>query len=154
MPEAIGLDHIYISVTDLTRSEHFYDMVMGVLEFRKNDFVINAERHVQYYNRHFGYVLRPAHRLSAGHDPYAPGLHHLCFRVTDRADIQVAWTKLNAMGISVGEPRHFPEYAPDYYAIFLADPDGIKLEITNYRQERRERYDKWSDLDSENLIKP
>lgn len=36
-----------------------------------------------------------------------------------------------------------PEYAPDYYAIFFSDPDGIRLEITNYRQERRKRFDNW-----------
>lgn len=29
----------------------------------------------------------------------------------------------------------YPEYAPDYYAIFFSDPDGIRLELTNFRQE-------------------
>ena len=36
--------------------------------------------------------------------------------------------------------RLYPEYAPDYYATFFSDPDGIRLEITNYRQERRKRF--------------
>ncbi|PYJ97601.1 MAG: glyoxalase, partial [Verrucomicrobia bacterium] len=31
----------------------------------------------------------------------------------------------------------------DYYAIFFSDPDGIRLEVTNYRQERRNRFDDW-----------
>jgi hypothetical protein len=27
--------------------------------------------------------------------------------------------------------------------VFLTDPDGVRLEITNYRQERRQRHDHW-----------
>jgi glyoxylase I family protein len=73
MPEVIGIDHIYITVSNLERSEAFYDVVMKVLGFRKNQFPINGEKHVQYYNRHFGYVLRPA-RSSGAYWPYAPGL--------------------------------------------------------------------------------
>ena len=60
MPEVIGIDHIYISVSDLARSEAFYDRVMPILGFRKNAFAIGGNAHVQYFNRHFGYVLRPA----------------------------------------------------------------------------------------------
>ena len=33
MPEVIGIDHIYIAVTDLDRAEAFYDRVMPVLGF-------------------------------------------------------------------------------------------------------------------------
>ena len=78
--EVIGIDHIYIAVTDLARSEAFYDIVMPVLGFKKNGFPNEGDRHVQYYNRHFGFVLRPARRLQP-HDPLTPGLHHFCFRV-------------------------------------------------------------------------
>mgnify|MGYP006188943825 CR=1 FL=1 len=35
------------------------------------------------------------------------------------------------------------DYAPDYWATFFTDPDGIRLEVTNYRAERRERHDHW-----------
>lgn len=36
--EVIGIDHIYVSVTDLARSEAFYDRIMPVLGFLKNSF--------------------------------------------------------------------------------------------------------------------
>lgn len=142
MPEIIGLDHIYIAVSDLALAEAYYDRVFPHLGFRKNKFTIGGEDHVQYFNRHFGYVLRPAHH-DKEHDSYSPGLHHLCFRVESVADVTAAATALRAAGIDVSEPRNFPEYAPDYWAIFFSDPDGIRLEVTNYRQERRERYDTW-----------
>jgi catechol 2,3-dioxygenase-like lactoylglutathione lyase family enzyme len=73
MPEVIGIDHLYISVSSIERSQAFYDKVfVDVLGFRKNSFVLAGDAHVQYYNRHFGYVLRPA-RVVQAHEPYAPG---------------------------------------------------------------------------------
>jgi glyoxylase I family protein len=142
MPEIIGIDHIYLTVSDMTRSEKFYDVVMEIIGFRKNDFQIGTEKHIQYYNRHFGVVLRPA-RSTALHNSYAPGLHHLCLRVEDEKDVHEAAKRFKEHGISVSEPKCYPEYAPDYFAVFFSDPDGIRLEITNYRQERRQRHDHW-----------
>lgn len=140
MPAVIGLDHIYIAVRDLGRAELFYDgLLQQVLGFQKKTFVLAGEPHIQYFNRHFGYVLRPAHTLVA-HDPYAPGLHHFCLRVDSIADVQETARQLGALGLVCSAPQCYPEYAPDYWAIFLSDPDGIRLEITNYRQERRARY--------------
>ena len=46
-------------------------------------------------------------------------------------------------GLACSSPQLYPEYAPDYYAIFFSDPDGIRLEVTNYREERRKRFDDW-----------
>jgi catechol 2,3-dioxygenase-like lactoylglutathione lyase family enzyme len=141
MPDVVGIDHIYIAVSDMARSEAFYDRVMSVLGFRKNAFEIGGDPHIQYYNRHFGFVLRPAR--GGAHDPYSPGLHHLCLQVDSAADVEKAARQLLAAGIPATEPRLYPDYAPDYTATFLTDPDGIRLEITNYRQERRDRHDHW-----------
>jgi glyoxylase I family protein len=147
MPDVIGIDHIYITVSNLQQSEQFYDVVMHVLGFRKNQFELNGEPHIQYYNRHFGIVLRPA-RATSAHDPYAPGLHHFCLRVESEADVREAATLLTEQNISVSAPKLFPEYAPDYVAVFLSDPDGVRLEITNYRIERRQRHDEWDNTAS------
>ena len=145
MIEILGIDHIYISVSDLARAEAFYDRVMPVLGFRKGSFALHGEAHVQYYNRHFGYVLRPA-RSALAHDPYAPGLHHLCFRVETIADVVAAASALQALGVEATEAAHHPGYASDYWATFFRDPDGVRLEVTNYRQERRDRHDAWEQL--------
>lgn len=145
MPEAIGIDHIYLAVSDLARAEAFYDLVLrDTLAFRKNAFSLGGEPHVQYFNRHFGFVLRPA-RDGAPHSPYACGLHHFCLRVASVADVVAVAGALRAAGVGASEARNYPEYAPDYWATFFADPDGIRLEVTNYRQERRERHDHWQD---------
>lgn len=141
-----GIDHLYITVSDMARSEAWYDKVMvQVLGCRKNSFAIHGDPHIQYYNRHFGYVLRPA-RTPAAHDPYAPGLHHFCLRVESVADVEQVATALRAAGVDATEAALHPGYAPDYWATFFSDPDGVRLEVTNYRQERRERHDRWDAL--------
>jgi glyoxylase I family protein len=142
--EIIGIDHVYLSVRSLERSEAFYDLVLlGALGFRKNRFAIGGDPHVQYFNRLFGVVLRPARQGTAAHDPYAPGLHHLCLRVEGAGDVDRVARALAASGVAVSEPKIFAEYAPDYYAAFVTDPDGMRLEITNFRAERRERMENW-----------
>lgn len=144
MTEITGIDHIYITVSDLARSEAFYDQVLlNALGFRKNKFTLGDDAHVQYFNRHFGYVLRPA-RNPAVHDAYAPGLHHFCLRVDSAYDVTSVAEQLRSRGIDASPAAQYPQYAPDYWATFFHDPDGIRLEVTNYRQERRERHDNWS----------
>jgi catechol 2,3-dioxygenase-like lactoylglutathione lyase family enzyme len=142
MPDVLGFDHLYIAVSDMARAEAFYDRAMGALGFRKNSFALGGEPHVQYYNRQFGYVLRPA-RTPRPHNPYAPGLHHLCLRVEAIADVVAAVEALRAAGITASQAAPYPEYSPDYWATFFEDPDGLRLEITNYRKERRDRHDAW-----------
>jgi len=142
--EVIGIDHIYLTVSSVERSEPFYDKVLKeALGFRKNRFTLGGDPHVQYYNRLFGIVLRPARSVAALHDRYAPGLHHLCLRVNDRDDVERVARALAGAGVPASPPRPFPEYAPDYHATFVDDPDGLRLEITNFRAERRERMDHW-----------
>jgi len=140
--EVIGIDHLYLAVSDLQRSEKYYDRIIPVLGFRKNTFQNEGDLHIQYYNRHFGFVLRPA-RTKVAHDPLAPGLHHFCFRVEDCAAVDQVAKRFSELGIECSAPQLYPEYAPDYYAIFFRDPDGLQLEVTNYRQERRKRFADW-----------
>jgi glyoxylase I family protein len=140
--EVLGIDHVYISVRDLARSERFYDsLLVGALGHVKARAPIGGDRHVHYINRHFSLALRPA-RSGAPHDPYAAGLHHFCFRVENEEAVDRVAAELAAAGIAASAPRLYPEYAPDYYATFLSDPDGVRLEVTNFRAERRARYAK------------
>ena len=142
----IGIDHVYVTVSDLARSEAWYDRVLcEALGFRKNRFALHDEPHVQYFNRLFGIVLRPA-RTASAHDSYAPGLHHFCLRVETIDDVKRVAEHLGALGIAASAAANYPQYAPDYWATFFSDPDGVRLEVTNYRAQRRERHDRWEEL--------
>lgn len=141
--EVLGLEHIYLTVSSPAVSEAFYDtLLVDVLGFRKSKFVLGDEPHINYYNRHFGLVLRPA-RTATPHDNYAPGLHHLCLRVSTEDDVRRAWSALQERGIEASPVKCYAQYAEDYYATFLNDPDGIRLELSNFRKERQERFEGW-----------
>lgn len=141
--EVLGLEHIYLTVSSPAVSEAFYDtLLVDVLGFRKSKFALGDEPHINYYNRHFGLVLRPA-RSATPHDNYAPGLHHLCLRVSTEDDVRRAWSALHERGIEASPVKCYAQYAEDYYATFLNDPDGIRLELSNFRKERQERFHNW-----------
>src|SRR5262245_39385818 len=126
--EVSAVDHIYVSVADMERSVAFYDPVMRLLGFRKGTKPIADEPPFHYFNPVTQYTLRRAHAAGAVHDPYRPGLHHICFRLDSREQVDAAARGLQHLGVDASEPKLYPEYASDYYATFFTDPDGIRLE--------------------------
>jgi catechol-2,3-dioxygenase len=87
------IDHIYLSVFNFSQSEAFYDLVMRELGQRKGDKVIAGEPHAHYFGSQFQVTIRPA-KSAQKHDSYAPGLHHLCFQVETRAEVDLCYKKL------------------------------------------------------------
>jgi catechol 2,3-dioxygenase-like lactoylglutathione lyase family enzyme len=145
--KVVGLDHIYLAVSDFARAERFYDVVFGILDFRKGDMTIGGDPHRHYFNRVMQISIRAA-RSAGAHDHYAPGLHHLCLQVADKAALDRAHALLRDAGIKTKAPALYPEYADDYYAIFFDDPDGIKLEIVARRARRKLVAERWAELDT------
>jgi len=144
--EVTGVDHIYVAVTDMSRSEAFYDRVMRLLGFRKGTAPIGGERHLHYFNPVTQYTIRAARPPTRAHDPYSPGLHHLCFRVRSQTEVDDAAKGLRDLGVEATAPAFYPEYAPDYYATFFSDPDGMRLEVVAHRRLRSLVRDHWAEL--------
>jgi glyoxylase I family protein len=144
--EVIGVDHIYLTVSDFARAEAFYDKVLAVLDYRKLDAPIGGEPHRHYFNKVMQISIRPSH--AGAHDPYAPGLHHLCLQVRDNEAVDKAAKLLRAAGIDATEPAFYPQYADDYYAIFFADPDGIRHELVARRARRKLVAERYAELTS------
>lgn len=143
--QVTGIDHIYVAVSNLRRSEMFYDEVMRLLDFRKGIGQVDGEPFIHYYNPYVQFTLRQA--VAGGtHNPIAPGLNHLCFQVSSTSDVDAAARGLRTLGVSVTEPCLYPEYAPDYYAIYFSDPDGIRLEIVNRTRVRNIIRERWHEL--------
>ena len=116
--DIIGLDHIYITVSDMARSVAFYDPVMQLLGFHKGTSPVGGRPHAHYYNRVMQYTIRPANPEVAEHDPEVPGLHHICFQVADKSTVDAIAVALRALSIDVSEPSLYPEYETDYYALY------------------------------------
>lgn len=77
----------------------------------------------------FTLALQEAEPGRPGHDRRAPGFHHLAFHADDRADVDAFHRFLQESGIPVLDPPAEYDYTPGYYAVFFADPDGLKLEL-------------------------
>jgi catechol 2,3-dioxygenase-like lactoylglutathione lyase family enzyme len=126
--------HVDLTVTDLARSVAFYDRVLGQLGFRRLDAlgagapcwgVVDADGGC------FNLALQIAEPGRPAHDRRAPGLHHLAFHADDRADVDGFHAFLVDAGVTVLDPPAEYDYTPGYYAVFFADPDGMKLEVVH-----------------------
>jgi catechol 2,3-dioxygenase-like lactoylglutathione lyase family enzyme len=120
-----AVHHVDLTVSDLARSTSFYERVLPLLGFRRGPGVpegpIWAGASVE-----IGLV---AARSATKHDRYAPGLHHLALTAPSRTAVDEAHRALVALGVAILDaPADYPKYAPGYYAVFFADPDGLKLE--------------------------
>lgn len=143
----LGIDHIYITVSDLERSVLFYDKLMQFLGFKKGTDPIGGQPHVHYFNRVIQYTIRSAKPNAGNHDPFVPGLHHICFQVADKNSVDEIAQGLETIGIEASVPRIYTDYGVDYYAIYFKDPDGIELEIVNRRQIHNIISNNWEQLE-------
>jgi glyoxylase I family protein len=128
-----SLSHIDLTVTDLKSSVEFYDRVLGRLGYRRLDEVGAGAPCWGVSDAGGGFftiALKPARPGSrTTHDRYAPGLHHLAFHADGREDVDRFHDFLLDIGATVLDPPAEYAYTPGYYAVFFADPDGIKLEV-------------------------
>ena len=124
--------HIDLTVSDLRRSEPFYDAVLGFFGYRRG-------RHGDTW---IDWDLRQSHgcpsvaivqaKSDQKHDRYACGLHHLAWVATSRDDVDRLYGRLVEIGATILDPpADYPQYSDGYYAVFFADPDGLKLEFVH-----------------------
>jgi catechol 2,3-dioxygenase-like lactoylglutathione lyase family enzyme len=69
-------------------------------------------------------------------------LHHLAWAVESRAAVDRMHESLRGIGATVLDaPAEYPQYnrGRGYYAVFFADPDGLKLECVFTPLEAAER---------------
>jgi catechol 2,3-dioxygenase-like lactoylglutathione lyase family enzyme len=59
------------------------------------------------------------------------GLHHVCFRARERADVDALHAFLVARGATIVHPPEDGPWAPGYYSVLFEDPDGIRLEMNH-----------------------
>ena len=133
------IDHIEITVKDMSVAVPFYDKLMPLLGFdirrRVNAVMEEHEKHVvEYSHPRLSFAITSPRRAFAGETIHRrkPGsLHHLAFRAASRAEVDRLHSELEAIGATiVSPPREYPEYTPPgYYALFFKDLEGIKYEI-------------------------
>ena len=117
------IDHVSIGVRDLARAKRFYDCALAPLGYRCLSESAGA----------FGYGDKAAaFWIIAAENPVPPdnasGLH-FCFAARSTEAVGAFYTAaLGAGGRDNGAPGMRAEYSPDYYAAFVVDPDGYRIE--------------------------
>ncbi len=122
------IDHIGFEVTDLARSARFYDAVLYALGARR---MVQSEHAVAYgmNGPQIWIVKRPIHPRKPG-----PGYGHLALRASGKAAVDAAYAAgLANGGMDDGPPGMRPQYGERYYAAYLHDPDGLRLEVVSRR---------------------
>lgn len=56
------------------------------------------------------------------------GLHHLCFRMRAREDVDELYQFLQETGVTIVHGPQEDGWAPGYYSVLFEDPEGIRLE--------------------------
>ncbi len=139
------IDHIHITVSDLTRAEKFYDKLLPILGFDFNnkeyDIVPEHEyRSIEYHDRNFSFGIVCPRREHADEkvSRRKPGaIHHLAFRAASREAVDKAYKKvLEIPAKIVHAPQYYPEYCEDYYAFFFKDSEGIEYEIVSFDRKK------------------
>lgn len=139
------IDHVHITVEDLERAEKFYDQLLPLLGFdltlKEYDSVPEHEyKIIEYHNPALSIGLinqRKAYKHDKLSRRRAGALHHLAFRVENPKKIDSLYLKIKEIPtIIIHEPRYYPEYCLDYYALFFKDSEGIEYELVSFNREK------------------
>ncbi|GGH21668.1 lyase [Alsobacter metallidurans] len=128
------LDHVSITVSDLRQAERFYDAVMAALGVQKvgsTDSWIGYGQRCDSEHPDLSYLA-----IKPGPPPGPTHGRHWCFKSPDRAAVDAFWKAgIGAGGADDGLPGLRPQYHAHYYAAFLLDPDGNRVEAVCHRAE-------------------
>jgi len=131
MPRVVGIDHLVLTVGDFQRSKVFYGKLLGFLGFKlKYDYAGMAG----WSNAKTLFWISAADTQGKKRK-YRKGdigFHHYAFELSSREDVDALGKFLEQNGMTVLDPPG-EYYGPSYYAVYFADPDGMKLEGMVYR---------------------
>ncbi len=121
------IDHISVAVSDLERSRRFYTDVLATLGLSQ---IVLKETTIGFGKTYpeFWINLRP------GMAPVErdSGIH-ICLRAPTRDAVDAFFdAALKAGGSAEAEPRMWPDYNERYFAAFIRDPDGNRIEAVHF----------------------
>lgn len=115
------IDHVGFEVSDLATSARFYDALFSRLGIRR----VHVSETAIAYGSH-----EPRFWIVQRGRPPAPGYGHVAIQAAGRVAVDAAYTAaLQSGGQDDGPPALRPQYGPRYYAAYVLDPDGLRVEV-------------------------
>jgi len=124
--------HIQINVSDAKISLPFYKKLFSYFDYKIID---ESSEHIGVSNGKTDFWIMQTEKnyLNQKYHRKSTGLNHVSFKVSSKKDVDKFVEEFlgkNKIPSLYKTPKHFSEYAKDYYAVFFEDPDRIKLEVT------------------------
>jgi catechol 2,3-dioxygenase-like lactoylglutathione lyase family enzyme len=124
------ISHVSIGVRDLGKAGRFYDAALAPLGYKR--LYDSAEALGYGADSPKLWLMRVQRPVPADE---ASGLH-LCLEAANRAGVdRFHAAAVKSGGRDNGKPGLRKDYGDNYYAAFIADPDGYRLEAYCGRQE-------------------
>ena len=128
--EVNGVAHIFITAGDFERSRAFYRRLLPFLGMKQ---VMDAAGTYYCVGGRTGFGVRapPPEQAGQRFQQGTVGLHHVCFRVREREEVDQVHAFLSETGAKIIHPPQDDSWAPGYYSVLFEDPDGVRLEINH-----------------------
>jgi catechol 2,3-dioxygenase-like lactoylglutathione lyase family enzyme len=128
--EINGIAHIQLTVSDFAASRVFYGKLLPFLGLTP---VMDFDGFYYCVGARTGVAISPADEQHRGERfvQRRVGLHHVCFRARERADVDAAGAFAREIGAIIVHPPEEASWAPGYYSVLFEDPDGIRLEVNH-----------------------
>jgi catechol 2,3-dioxygenase-like lactoylglutathione lyase family enzyme len=121
------IDHISVAVRDLERSARFYEATLATLGLSR---LVTRPATIGFGKSYSEFWIN----LRANMAPVEEGSGvHICLRAKSTGDVDAFHAAaLNAGGRSDGPPGLRPHDRVKYYAAFVVDPDGNRIEAVTF----------------------
>ena len=121
------IDHVSIAVRDLAASGRFYEAVLAALGHGK---LVARPGTIDFGKKYPEFWLNERRAMTPA-DPDSGT--HICLRAPDAAAVDAFHAAaLRAGGRSDGAPGLRPEYSAGYYAAFVCDLEGNRIEAVTF----------------------
>lgn len=120
-----NLDHLVILASSLKNSLPFYETLLPLIGFTKQ------RPHVFTNPQEIALDIQQAQTPEHRYQRYAPGLNHMGFKAHSVDEIMAVRDAMQQQGYNMPETQQLS----GAIALFIKDPDGMRIELTHYPDE-------------------
>jgi catechol 2,3-dioxygenase-like lactoylglutathione lyase family enzyme len=128
--EINGIAHVILTASNFERSREFYGKLLPFFGMTP---VIDTDTFYYCVGGRTALGISPPspEHAGTGFEQNRVGLHHLCFRARERADVDELHGFLCTLGVTIVRAPREDQWALGYYSILFEDPDGVRLELNH-----------------------